>query len=104
VEELACNSGARGEGVEAVLVALQRLVQQTYELALALAQTATQVAECLKGLPIKPHIIVWRKLAFEVSLNFPVCGLMTWFDWASVAISPNRFGLTYDAGCGSSHR
>jgi len=94
----------RSEAVEAVLVALQRLVQQTYELALALAQTATQVAECLQELPLKPHIIVWRKLAFEASLSLPVCRLMIEFDRASGAISPNRFGFTYDAGSGSSHR
>jgi len=45
----------RSEAVEAVLVARQRLVQQIHELALALAQTATQVAECLQELPTKPH-------------------------------------------------
>src|SRR5437879_2479850 len=62
--------------------ALQRLVQQIHELALALAQTAPQVAECLQELPIKPHILVWRKLAFEASLSLPVRKLMIEFERA----------------------
>ena len=52
LEELVWSPGGRGAAVEAGLVAPQRLVQQTHKLALALAQTAPQVAECLQRLPL----------------------------------------------------
>jgi len=59
LEELVWSPGGRGAAVEAGLVAPQRLVQQTHKLALALAQTAPQVAECLQRLPMARSLSEW---------------------------------------------
>ena len=58
-QELVWSPGGRGAAVEAGLVAPQRLVQQTHKLALALAQTAPQVAECLQRLPMGRGLSEW---------------------------------------------
>ena len=58
-EELVWSPGGRGAAVEAGLVVPQRLVQQTHKLALALAQTAPQVAECLQRLPLGRGLSEW---------------------------------------------